>query len=106
MNIQTIIALVVLALIIAAAAYASFADSQKKKNIGAGSAEEVISKHTTIRELLNYDEGIAEVLKAHGMHCIGCPSSAGEELWQACSVHSIDEEELLKDIIEYVNSKQ
>ena len=65
-----------------------------------------ITKQTTMGEMLNYDRGIAMVLMQAGMHCIGCPSSIGESLEEACMVHGIDSDEVLKNIQEYLNTKQ
>lgn len=60
-----------------------------------------ITKEMTMGELLNIDRGVAVVLMNAGMHCIGCPSSIGESLEEACMVHGIEVDELLKNINEY-----
>ena len=39
-----------------------------------------ITKQTLIGEMLQMDMGIAAILMAAGMHCVGCPSSAMESL--------------------------
>ena len=39
-----------------------------------------ITKDTTIGEAIQYDAGIVSILMGAGMHCVGCPSSAGETL--------------------------
>ena len=39
-----------------------------------------ITKDTTIGEALQIDAGIIPILMGIGMHCVGCPSSAGETL--------------------------
>ena len=49
-----------------------------------------ITKETTMGEMLAYDEKIAYILMQEGMHCIGCPSSIGESLEEACMVHGLD----------------
>ena len=49
-----------------------------------------ITKQTLIGEMLQMDMGIAAILMAAGMHCVGCPSSAMESLEEACMVHGID----------------
>ena len=61
----------------------------------------VITKRTTIGALLGYDPGVAEVLTAQGMHCVGCPSSRGESLEQAALVHGLDAEALLAAVQTY-----
>ena len=64
-----------------------------------------ITKEMTMGELLSIDRGIAVVLMNAGMHCIGCPSSIGESLEEACMVHGIEVDELLKNINEYFANK-
>ena len=65
-----------------------------------------ITKQTTMGEMLAYDRGIAMVLMQAGMHCIGCPSSIGESLEEACMVHGINCDEVLANIQKYLESKQ
>ena len=43
---------------------------------------------------------------AIGMHCLGCPSSRGETVEEACMVHGIDCDEVLANIQKYLDSKQ
>lgn len=57
-----------------------------------------ISKDMLIGELLQKDELIAPILMRAGMHCLGCPSSQGESLEEACMVHGIDCDELVAGI--------
>ena len=64
-----------------------------------------ITKEMTMGELLSIDRGVAVVLMNAGMHCIGCPSSIGESLEEACMVHGIEVVELLKNINEYFANK-
>ena len=60
-----------------------------------------ITKATTMGEMLEYDMGIAYVLMQCGMHCVGCPSSIGESLEEACAVHGIPADK----VIEAINAK-
>ena len=39
-----------------------------------------------------------------GMHCVGCPSSAGETLEEAAMVHGIDPDMLIEEIQNYLQS--
>ena len=64
-----------------------------------------ITKEMTMGELLSIDRGVAVVLMNAGMHCIGCPSSIGESLEEACMVHGIEVDEVLKNINEYFANK-
>lgn len=65
-----------------------------------------ITKQTTMGEMLEYDRGIAYVLMQSGMHCVGCPSSIGESLEQACEVHGLDADEVLQSIMDYLATKK
>ena len=63
----------------------------------------MITKDTLIREVLEINSDLAKVLLEAGMHCIGCPASSGESLEEACAVHGIDVEELVKKLNEENN---
>ncbi len=64
-----------------------------------------ITKDMTIAQLLSIDSGCAKVLMEAGMHCIGCPASAGESLEQAGTVHGIDVDELVSNLNDYFQNK-
>ena len=57
-----------------------------------------INKNMTIGELLEKAPEKAEILLEAGMHCLGCPASQAETLEEACMVHGIDVEEVLKEL--------
>lgn len=63
------------------------------------------TKEMIIGDLLDLDEGTAPFLMEMGMHCLGCPSSRGETLEQACMVHGVPVENLLEKINTYLASK-
>lgn len=56
----------------------------------------IINKETKIGEIIENAPEKAEILLEAGMHCLGCPASQAETLAEACDVHGIDVEELLK----------
>ena len=64
-----------------------------------------ITKATTMGQMLEYDMGIAYVLMQCGMHCVGCPSSIGESLEEACIVHGLDADAVMAQIQEYLDSR-
>ena len=45
------------------------------------------------------------ILMAAGMHCVGCPSSAMESLEEACMVHGMDADQVLKRVNDYLANK-
>lgn len=57
-----------------------------------------INKNTKIGELLENAPEKAEILLAAGMHCLGCPASQAETLEEACAVHGISVDELVKNL--------
>ena len=64
-----------------------------------------VSKDMLIGEILMIDKGIAAILMQSGMHCVGCPSSAGETLDEASLVHGMDVNTLIADINAYLANK-
>ena len=62
-----------------------------------------ITKQTLIGEMLQMDMGIAAILMAAGMHCVG--SSAMESLEEACMVHGMDADQVLKRVNDYLANK-
>ena len=57
-----------------------------------------IEKTTKIGEILENAPEKAELLLEAGMHCLGCPASQEETLEEACQMHGIDVEELVKKL--------
>lgn len=62
-----------------------------------------ITKDTIIGDILDLDDTTAPYFLEMGMHCLGCPSARGETLEQACAVHGVDAEELVKKINEHLS---
>ena len=56
------------------------------------------NKDTKIGEILQVAPEKAEILLEAGMHCLGCPASQAETIAEACDVHGIDVEELIKKL--------
>ena len=57
-----------------------------------------ITKDTIIGDILDIAPETAPIFLSIGMHCLGCPSSRGETVEQACMVHGVEVEELLAKI--------
>lgn len=64
-----------------------------------------VSKDMTIANILQMDEGVADILMASGMHCLGCVMAHGEDIGQACAVHGIDADELVDRINAHLEAK-
>ena len=58
------------------------------------------NKDTKIGEILEIAPEKTDILIEIGMHCLGCPASQMETLEEACEVHGIDAEEVVKKLNE------
>ncbi|MFA9380732.1 MAG: DUF1858 domain-containing protein [Acetanaerobacterium sp.] len=61
-----------------------------------------ISKDSLIGEVLDLYPETAQFFLGMGMHCLGCPASRGESIEEACIVHGVDGDSLVKDINEFI----
>ena len=64
-----------------------------------------VTKDMTIGELLMMDRSAGMILMQNGMHCVGCPSAAGETLEEASMVHGMNCDKLVADINAFRESK-
>ena len=58
-----------------------------------------------ISDILKLDKGTAPILLGIGMHCLGCPSSSGESLEDACAIHGVDVTKVVKDLNDFLATK-
>lgn len=58
----------------------------------------MIEKTMTIGTLVEKYPDKVDILLDAGMHCLGCPSAQAETLEEACAVHGIDVDELVKKL--------
>ena len=63
-----------------------------------------ITKDTLIGDILTLDSTTAPYFLEMGMHCLGCPASRGETLEQACMVHGVSVDELLKKLHDHITN--
>ena len=64
-----------------------------------------ITRETIIGDILDIAPQTAPVFLSIGMHCLGCPSSRGETVEEACAVHGVDVDKLLAVVNEVANKK-
>lgn len=64
-----------------------------------------VTKDTIIGDILDMDKTTAPFFMEMGMHCLGCPASRGETLEQACMVHGVDPEEMVKKLKAHMEGK-
>ena len=55
-----------------------------------------ITKDTVIGDILDIAPQTAPIFLSIGMHCLGCPSSRGETVEEACMVHGLADEQMDK----------
>ena len=65
-----------------------------------------IKRDTIIGDILDVAPQTAPIFLSIGMHCLGCPSSRGETVEEACMVHGIDVEKLLAVVNEVANKSE
>ena len=63
------------------------------------------TKDMLIQQVIELDEGTAEILMNAGMHCLGCAMAHGESIEQACAVHGIEVDGLISEINMYLAGK-
>ena len=64
-----------------------------------------VTKQSVIGDILDQDPETAQFFFAIGMHCLGCPSSRGESVEDACAVHGTDADALVAQINKFLAEK-
>lgn len=64
-----------------------------------------VTTDTIIADVLQMDRGTIPIFLNNGMHCLGCPSSSGESIGDACSIHGIDVDKLVKELNDFLANK-
>ena len=63
-----------------------------------------IEKNTIIGSVLDIAPQAAPLFLAIGMHCLGCPSSRGETVEEACMGHGIDCDSFLLQLNKFIEA--
>ena len=63
-----------------------------------------ITKETIIGSVLDIAPQAAPLFLAIGMHCLGCPSSRGETVEEACKIHGIDCDSFLTQLNKFIEA--
>ena len=66
----------------------------------------MITKDTIIGTILDTAPEAAPMFLSIGMHCLGCPSSRGETVEEACMVHGVDCNEFLDALNAYLGAAE
>ena len=65
-----------------------------------------IEKDTIIGDVLDIAPQSAPLFFAIGMHCLGCPSSRGETVEEACMVHGVDADAFLAQVNRFIEASE
>ena len=65
-----------------------------------------ITKDTIIGDILDVAPQTAPIFLSIGMHCLGCPSSRGETVEEACMVHGIDCDAFLAQLNRFLEASE
>ena len=65
-----------------------------------------IEKTTIIGDVLDIAPQTAPLFMAIGMHCLGCPSSLGETVEEACMVHGVDTDAFLAQVNRFIEASE
>ena len=63
-----------------------------------------ITKDTIIGDILDIAPQSATLFFAIGMHCLGCPSSRGETVEEACMVHGVECDSFLAQLNRFLEA--
>lgn len=70
---------------------------------GASAKAKEVDGDMLIGDILLLDGGMASILIQCGMHCLGCPSAQSESLKEACAVHTLDADEVVRKLNAHLN---
>ena len=65
-----------------------------------------ITKDMIISDVLKVDVELAPFFFEIGMHCLGCPSAAGETIEEACMVHATDCDALIEKMNKFLEEQE
>ncbi|MDD4527105.1 MAG: DUF1858 domain-containing protein [Candidatus Margulisbacteria bacterium] len=57
-----------------------------------------ISKKSNIMDIINEYPEAMEILRNHGVHCVGCMMAHSESLEEGLAAHGLDVNEIIKEI--------
>jgi len=65
-----------------------------------------ITPDMIIADVLKLDRGTIPIFLNNGLHCLGCPSASGESIEDACAIHGLDANNLVKELNEFFDNKK
>lgn len=64
-----------------------------------------VNSDMIISEVLRMDKGTVPVFLRNGLHCLGCPSASGESIEDACAIHGLDADKLVKELNDFFDKQ-
>lgn len=81
---------------------ALFGEARTPEN--GGNTMAVITKDTIVGDILDIAPETAPAFIDIGMHCLGCPASRNETVEEACMVHDMPVDDLVKQLNEIIEA--
>lgn len=61
-----------------------------------------VTEETLVGDVVRLYPECIDILFGLGMHCLGCPASQAESLADACAVHGMDPQQVVKSMNEKI----
>ena len=65
-----------------------------------------VTADMTIAEVLRLDKVTVSIFLNNGLHCLGWPNATAESIEEACEVHGLDVNKLLRELNDYLENKK
>lgn len=66
----------------------------------------MITKNTTIGEVMRMSREVAPIFMSYGMRCLYCPHATMESIEDACKGHGVNADELLEKLNAFFAEKK
>ena len=65
-----------------------------------------VTSDMIIADVLRMDRGTVPIFLNNGLHCLGCPSASAETIADACAIHGLDVDKLVKELNDFFEKKE
>ena len=69
-------------------------------------ANEKVTSDMIMGDIIRLHPEVVDTLIGQGMHCLGCPSSRGETVEEACMVHGVDADAFLAQVNHFIEASE
>ena len=84
----------------------TFKSKMRPENKLGGEVMAKVTRDMIIADVLRMDRGTVPIFLNNGLHCLGCPSSSGESIEDACAIHGLDADKLVRELNEFFEKKE